>query len=140
MTNHAAGNSKRNHGDDVKKIAVPFGIRMVVMYSILVAIGIGPDGLALLFKDSSMEGIVVGAIISIITFSLVAVVYGLLKMKLWAYQLAKKVYVAVIIFEFIRLAANLSLENIIVQGLSLGIAVWILLYLRKEMIKKVSNA
>lgn len=135
-----AGSSKRNHGDDVKKITVPFGIRMVVMYSILVAIGIGPSGLALLFKDSSMEGIVVGAIISIITFSLVAVVYGLLKMKLWAYQLAKKVYVAVIIFEFIRLAANLSLENIIVQGLSLGIAVWILLYLRKEMIEKVSNA
>lgn len=113
---------------------------IVVMYSILVAIGIDPSGLALLFKDSSMEGIVVGAIISIITFSLVAVVYGLLKMKLWAYQLAKEVYVAVIIFEFIRLAANLSLENIIVQGLSLGMAVWILLYLRKEMIEKVSNA
>ncbi|MDX8391215.1 MAG: hypothetical protein R8K53_01415 [Mariprofundaceae bacterium] len=119
----------------LKALTMPVGIRWVAIYSMLVVIGIGPYGIALLFGEPSVAGILVGSVIIFFSLSLTAIMYGLLKLSLWAYKLAKVVYMLLAGFEFIRLVLDLSLENILFQTLSIGIPIWILIYLRRENIR-----
>jgi len=120
---------------ELKTLTMPFGIRLVAMYSILTVIGIGPAWLAPFLGEPTMVDILAGSVVALFVILLIAIVYGLLKLKQWGHKLAKVVYSIAIVFGAIALIPDLAIENVIQQGISIAIAIWIIIYLRKEHIK-----
>ena len=124
----------QNHGD-LKRLKAPLGVRLVAVYAGLGVLGTFPAGFALLAGEPTTVSIVMSSFIMLFGTLFLAIVYGLLKLKLWAYKLAKVVYSIVIVFGFIAIATNLAIQNIVQQGIAIAISSWIVIYLRKENIK-----
>ena len=128
--------SMNQNRDDLKRLTAPLGIRLVAAYAGLGVLGTFPAGFALLAGEPTTVSIVMSSVLMLFGTLFLAIVYGLLKLKLWAYKLAKAVYSIVIVFGFIAIATNLAIQNIIQQGIAIAISSWIVIYLRKEDVKE----
>jgi len=120
---------------ELKTLTMPFGIRLIAMYGLLGALGTMPTGIASLFEGLTLGSIIVGLISIAFGMLFFTSMWGLLKLKMWGYKLSKTVYTIAILFGSLSLALDYSTENILLQGVSIAIAGWIIFYLRKEDIK-----
>jgi len=125
----------QQNSDESKRVTMPLGIKLVAAYAVLGVLATLPTGIALLYGELTTETIFVGSVSLLFGMLFLAIVYGLLKLKLWGYKLAKTIYSIVIAFGAIALVSNLTIGNVIQQGIGLGLAIWIVVYLRKENIK-----
>ena len=136
MTDSTQGvDSISQKNDQIKDDVQPSGIRWVAVYSILTAIGYGQYGVALLIKNADIGSLIIGTILSVLFFLLIATIYGLLSSKFWSYKLAKALYLFLIGFELLRLLLDLSTANIVSQGIAVVFSIWIFLYLRNNKLK-----
>lgn len=121
---------------ELKRLTIPLGIRLIVMYAGLGVLATFPVGILLLLSgELTVAAVVMAAVLMVFGALFLAMIYGLLKLKWWAYKLAKVVYSILFVFGFIALVSNLTPANVVQQGIAISISTWILIYLRREHIK-----
>lgn len=119
--------------NDINIIRRPRGVTLIAIYT---AIGAAFSLLVgvpqLLTGETTAVALITGVVYSILGTLFMVTVYGLWTLKTWGYKLARGIYAVSVVFGCFSLFSNLTLGNIITQGITIAIAIWILSYLRKE--------
>jgi len=122
--------------NDISVVRRPRGVTLIAIYTAIGAVFSLLVGVPqLLTGEATAVALISGVVFTTLGVPFVVTVYGLWILKRWGYKLARGIYVVSVVLGCFSLFSNLTLGNIIIQGITIPLAVWILIYLNRVGLK-----